>query len=139
MLSFKRCSLSSKPQRLWEDGSLEDCRREAPQEGCLVMGSFGVWIICGWFSRGCDRAFVLKSHSSGCAELACQWDTVTIHSILSNSFPEPSSEVLLRKLQGTRPPEMSPPNLEFEKEEILLPVLGSDTKGRACTISQKGC
>lgn len=54
-------------------------------------------------------------------------------------FPEPSSEVLSRKLQETRPPEMSPPNLVFEEEKILMPVLGSDAKGRACSISQKGC
>lgn len=29
---------------------------------------------------GAVTAFVLESGSSGCAELACQWDTVTIHS-----------------------------------------------------------
>lgn len=33
---------------------------------------------------------------------------------------------------------MSPPNLVFEEEEILMPVLGSDTKGGACGFSPKG-
>lgn len=54
-------------------------------------------------------------------------------------FPQRGSELLLRILQGNGPPEMSPPNRVFEEEEILMPLLGSDTKGRACLwhISKK--
>ena len=53
-------------------------------------------------------------------------------------FPQAGSELLLRILQGNGPPGMSPPNLVFEEEEIIMPGLGSDTKERACGISQKG-
>lgn len=42
-------------------------------------------------------------------------------------FPQLGSELLLRILQGYGPPEVSPPNLVFEEEEILMPLLGSDT------------
>lgn len=35
-------------------------------------------------------------------------------------FPQPGREVLLRKLWGNGPPEMSPPNRVIEDGEILL-------------------